>query len=113
MVAIIGLLGLICLTVAIVVLAVTDTLGVVPGAVVAIGVIACGTIWFSVSGLLDPNRSFLWADARVLIGGNSQSVAEAVPTAIVLLVALAAAFFGSLAATRAFDRKFSTLIDRS
>ncbi|MGO3278193.1 MAG: hypothetical protein ACTILB_01605, partial [Brevibacterium aurantiacum] len=113
MVAIIGLLGLICLTVAIVVLAVTDTLGVVPGAVVAIGVIACGTIWFTVSGLLDPNRSFLWADARVLIGGNSQSVAEAVPTAIVLLVALAAAFFGSLAATRAFDRKFSTLIDRS
>lgn len=113
MVAIIGLLGLICLTVAIVVLAVTDTLGVVPGAVVAIGVIACGTIWFTVSGLLDPNRSFLWADARVLIGGNSQSAAEAVPTAIVLLVALAAAFFGSLAATRAFDRKFSTLIDRS
>ncbi|WP_350270716.1 hypothetical protein AAFP32_03860 [Brevibacterium sp. CBA3109] len=113
MIAIIGSLCLVCLTVAVVVLAVTDTLGVLAGAAVAVGAIAGGTVWTAVASLLDPSYSGLWAKAQVLIGGNRQTVVELGPTVVVLLFILVASLLGSLTATGAFDRRFSTQINRS
>lgn len=110
LIAFIGFLCLVCLTVAIVVLAVTDTLGVLFGVVVAVGAIVCGTIWNTVANLLDPSHSGLWSNATMIISGNRYLVGELVPTLVVLLIILVAALIGGLAATAAFDRRFSTQI---
>lgn len=113
LIAIIGFFCLVCLTVAIVVLAVTDALGVLAGVVVAVGAVVWGTVWNTLANLLDPSHSGWSSSATMLIGGNRHLVGELVPTLVVLLIVLVGALAGSLAATAAFDRRFSTQITRS
>ncbi|MDN5806271.1 MAG: hypothetical protein L0J17_02595 [Brevibacterium sp.] len=111
--ALIGFLCLICLTAAIVILAVSDALGALVGAAVAAGTIAWGTVWSPLASLLGPSRSGLWGNIQLLIGGNRQIIVELVPTVVVLLAILVSALLGSLAATAAYDRRFSTQINQS
>ena len=113
LIAIIGFFSLVFLTVVIVVLAVTDTLGVLAGVVVAVGAVVWGTVWNTLANLLDPSRSGWWSSATMLIGGSRHLVGEVAPTLVVLLIILVAALSGGLAVTGAFDRRFSTQITRS
>lgn len=111
-IAAIGFLCLVCLTVVITILAATDTVGGLFGAVVALGTLVWSTAGSFVPTLLDPGHPDLWAYTSMLIGFNRQTFVELGPTVVVLLVLLAAAFLGGLAATGIFDRKFSTAIHR-
>lgn len=113
LIAIIGLLCLVCLTMAIVILAVTDTLGVLAGVVIAVGAVVWGTVWNTAANLLDPSHPGPSSSVTIFISGNRHLVGELVPTLLVLLVILVAALIGSLAVTSAFDRRFSTQIKRS
>ncbi|MBM6591176.1 hypothetical protein [Brevibacterium sp. RIT 803] len=113
LIAIIGFFCLVCLTAVIVILAVTDTLGVLAGVLVAVGAVVWGTVWNTVANLLDPSHSDWWSSATMLIGGSRHLAGELVPTLVVLLIILVAALIGSLAVTGAFDRRFSTQITRS
>ncbi|AZT96426.1 hypothetical protein [Brevibacterium aurantiacum] len=113
LIAIIGLLCLVCLTMAIVILAVTDTLGVLAGVVIAVGAVVWGTVWNTAANLLDPSHPGPSSSVTIFISGNRHLVGELVPTLLVLLVILVAALIGSFAVTSAFDRRFSTQIKRS
>lgn len=112
-VAFIGFLCLVCLAVTIVILAASDVLGALAGAAVAAGTIAWGTVWNTLASLLGPGRSGPWGNAQLLIAGNRQVIVELAPAVIVLLLILVSALLGSLTATGAYDRRFSTQIDRT
>lgn len=113
MIAVVGFFCLVCLTVSVTIIAVSDTVGSLFGAAVGLGVVLWGMVENVLMRVVDPDSAGRWLVTELLVGASSRVGTDFVATVVVLAVIVATAFVGSRSVTRAFDRKISTQINRT